>query len=373
MKSDLEDGQKVRIERRFSEAVRVLRRGLEHTDTVLPLSHLRRSLNKELRLAQRGQKAAELHHLADLIRFRYGITPPAGEEASVLIRNIRTIWEERDLLLKSEQGTLDAEIEEGIRTDLLELAVVWASLRVQLASKNDVDEARREALLVFDQADASCGPSSALNRERRAYTRALGWPDPSHGPEPAPQSAWEHYDLGRFYLRSGLVQEASAEFQHTLERRPQDFWPNFYQGLCAYRLRQFDDAVAAFRTCIALRPTSAECFYNRALADDARGQVRQAFRDYSRALELNPGLTVASLNRGILSYKAGRHEDAIADFNRALRTGSAPETIGRIHYNLALAHLTRGDRAAALASAEAAVNSGYGKARDLRDSLRRRP
>jgi eukaryotic-like serine/threonine-protein kinase len=373
IESDLEDGQKFRTERRFPEAVRALRRGLEHTATIPAVSHLRRPLRKELHLAQRGQKAADLHHLADLIRFQYGITPPAGGEAWDLVRTIRAIWEERDLLLASEQGTLDPEIEEGIRTDLLELAVVWADLRVRLASKKEIDEARREALLVLDQAGASCGPSPALNRERRAYTRALGRLDPSHGPEPAPRSAWEHYDLGRSYLRSGQVQQADAEFQRTLELQPQDFWPNFYQGQCAYHMEQFEDAVAAFRTCIALSPKIAWCYHDRALAEDALGQVKQAFRDYSRALELDPGLTAASLNRGILSYKTGRYEDAIADFHRALRAGTAPETAGLIHYNLARAHLARGDRAAALASAEDAIDSGYKKARDLRDSLRRRP
>ena len=84
-------------------------------------------------------------------------------------------------------------------------------------------------------------------------------------------------------------------------------------------------------------------------------------------------LVAAALNRGTLSYKAGRHEDAIVDFRRALRAGPDPETAGRIHYNLALAHLARGDRKAALASAEEAVASGYQKARDFRDGLRRRP
>jgi tetratricopeptide (TPR) repeat protein len=170
-----------------------------------------------------------------------------------------------------------------------------------------------------------------------------------------------------------LVQEAAAEFQRTLELQPEDFWSNFYQGHCAYHLGQFEDASAAFRTCIALSPKTAWCYHDRARAEEALGQVKQAYGDYSRAIELDPALSVATLNRGILSYKAGRSEDAIADFLRALRASPDRETAGRIHFNLALAHLARGNRQAALASAEEAVTSGYRKAREFRDGLRRRP
>ena len=169
--------------------------------------------------------------------------------------------------------------------------------------------------------------------------------------DPVALSALDHYDQGRVYLRAGRFREAALDFQRVLDQRPQDFWPNFYQGLCAYRLGQFHDALAAFRTCIALAPNSAECYYNRARVAEALGRGEQAMRDYSRALELDPALTSASINRGILAYKNGKNDDAIADFRQAIRAASDSRTLGLIHYNLALAYLARGDRAAALASA----------------------
>ena len=348
--TDLEDGQKLRVEHRFPEAVRILSRGSKRTSAILAPQHLREMLDKQLRLAKLGRLATDLHHLADLFRFSYGITPPAGEEARNLVGKVPAIWAKRDLLLKPEGVALDAELEQGIRTDLLELAIVWADLRVRLASKSAVNEALREARRLLDQAKATCGASPALNRERRAYAKALGEIGSFHEPDAPPRTAWEHYDLGRSYLRSGLTSEAAEEFQRTLELRPQDFWPNFYQGLCAYELGHFEDAVAAFRTCIALAPTTAECYYNRARAADALKHTSQAFSDYSRALELDPGLAVAALNRGMLSYKAGRTDDAIADFHRALLARPDSETVGRTHYSLALAHLAKGDRTSALAS-----------------------
>jgi Flp pilus assembly protein TadD len=374
IKADLTEGQRLRGEHWFPEAVRILGRGLQRSASLPAAGKLTDALNSELRLARRGQKAVALHRLADLVRFRYGLDPPASGEASNLVRDVRAIWREKDLLLGPGGESLDADTEEAIRTDLLELAVVWADLRVRLAADDGRDEALREAIEVLDQAEAACGHSPALSRERRTYARALGRIDRSPGPELAPQSAWEHYDLGRSYLRSGSLHEADAEFQRTLELRPQDFWPNFYQGLCAFRLGQFDVAAAAFRTCTALAPGTAECYFNRGMADEALGRSEVAYRDYSRALELEPGLMAAAMNRGILSYKAGRADAAVTDFQRALRSaGPDQRAIGRIHYNLALAHSARGDRMEARASAEAAIHAGYRDARELRDSLRPRP
>ena len=92
-------------------------------------------LDKQLRLAKLGRLATDLHHLADLFRFSYGITPPASEEARNLVGKVPAIWAKRNLLLEPDGVALDAELEQGIRTDLLELAIVWADLRVRLASK----------------------------------------------------------------------------------------------------------------------------------------------------------------------------------------------------------------------------------------------
>jgi tetratricopeptide (TPR) repeat protein len=140
-------------------------------------------------------------------------------------------------------------------------------------------------------------------------------------------------------------------------------------------LGNHEDACAAFRTCIALAPQTAECYYNRALAHEALGRGDQALADYGRALELDPALTAAALNRGLLGYKRAQHRHAIADFLRALHTATVTgtadrETIGQIHYNLALAYLATGDRTSALASSEKALGLGYPEARGLCNRLR---
>ena len=371
VETDLEDGQKLRLEHRFPEAVRILSRGSQRASSFFTPSNLKDSISKQLRLAKLGQVAIELHHLADLFRISYGVTPPAGEKARNLVGKVPAIWAKRSLLLKPEGLTIDAELEQSIRADLLELAIVWADLRVRLASKSDLEEALREACRLLDQARATCGPSPALTRERQAYAKALGEKGSPEEPASPTRTAWEHYDLGRSYLRSKLITESAEEFQRAIELAPQDFWSNFYQGLCAYELGHYAEAVAAFRTCIALAPTDAQCYYNRARASDALDHSPQAFGDYSRALELDPTLAVAALNRGMLFLKARRTDDAIADFQRAIEAKPDVEILGQTHYSLALAHLAKRERAAAMASVQEAIDCGYRRAAELGEKLRR--
>jgi serine/threonine protein kinase/Flp pilus assembly protein TadD len=367
---DLEDGRKFRSEHRFAEAVRVLDRGLKRAAVSPAPSSLTGALNLELRLAKRGQGVTELHRLADRVRFHYGIQMPTGEEASKLVRSIQRIWEEREFLLDTDPGSLGPEIEEEARRDLLELAMVWADLQVRLAPRNQADDARQEARRILDRAASVCGSSPALERERRAYTFDTARPVPADAMDPAPGSAWDHYNLGRSHLRQGQIQEAELEFQRTLELRPQDFWPNFYQGLCAYELGRFEDAVAAFRTCIALTPRSAECYYNRARAADALGRPQQAISDYGHALALDPTLSEAALNRGVIFYNLKRYDEAISDLERALQTDPGADRTGLIHFNLALAHHARGEHSEAMKQAEEALARGYQEAGTLRDLLR---
>ncbi len=247
----------------------------------------------------------------------------------------------------------------------------WVAHQVWNAPATTHDKVLREACRLLDQAEAACGPSPALKRERRVYAKALGGNGFSDEVDSPPLTAWEHYDLGRSYFRSGLLLEAATEFQRGLNLLPQDFWLNFYEGLCAYELGRFENAIAAFRTCIALAPTTAPCYYNRARAEDSLARKQQALADYSRALELDPTLASAALNRGTLLSWLAAHDEAIADYHRVLLAKPDAETLGLTHYNLAIALLAKGDRTSALANVQEALASGYHKAADLDEKIRR--
>jgi eukaryotic-like serine/threonine-protein kinase len=349
----------------YAEAEDALREGLTLVDHLPGVVRQRRRLQGELDLALSGRQAEELHSLAEMIRFRYGLSPPPPEEAQPLIRLARKTWQARNSLLHRLGDLREPDIDRRVQTDLIDLVVLWADLRVRYAPANEADQARQEAIGILTEVEALLGSSISLDRERRAYARTPEPDSASANPLAEPRSAWEHYDLGKFYLRSGKLDLAAEQFRRGLELRPQDFWLNFYEGLCHYWLKRFEGAANAFRVCIALSPETAECYYNRALAYQALGQLDRALADYNRALELNPKLTDAALNRGMLHYRQGHHRDAIADMERALATTTSRSALGLIHYNLALIHLARGDRTAAASVGRAAIGFGNRDAVEL--------
>ena len=365
----LADGRARLDRRQYPEAIRALKRGLALAEHLPAVALDRRELAEGLARARRDAKADELHQLAELVRFRYGIDPPPPDEARALIRRGVAIWQDRDLLLKPVAGRQEPDVERTIRADLLDFALAWIALLARSKPPTGSAEARSEALRALGEAEALLGPSPAIDRERQALAAPSGQAHPSPGLALTPGSAWEHFALGKSYLRSGETRPALEQFQRGLALRPQDFWLNFYQGLCAYRLERFDEAANAFRVCIALAPEAAECSFNRALALGALGQVDQAIGDYTRALQLNPALASAALNRGILHYQQGHLDDAVADLNRALAHAVGRSDLGIIHYNLSLVDMARGNRPAALENLKLAAGYGHEGARLLRERL----
>jgi tetratricopeptide (TPR) repeat protein len=273
------------------------------------------------------------------------------------------------------ESELTAEEENRIQADLLDLAILWADLRVRSAAGEGATQAHREALGVLAEAEARLGPSPALDRERQTHAEALGLHDLAKtaaraAAERAPRTPGEHYALGRSLLRSGHYERAAEVLDQAVNLEPQSLWPNYCYGICAYRLRRFADAVTAFTACVALAPRSAPCYYNRALAEEALGRAERALQDYDRALRYEPGLAAAMLNRGILHFREHRYDLAVADLQRALDGGADPATV---HYNLSLVYLARHDRKASLACLHHALqhNPSHRDALQLQDRLQR--
>jgi serine/threonine protein kinase/Flp pilus assembly protein TadD len=351
----------------YAESASTFRQGLALVEGLPGFDRHRSELTKWLDRASRAGRAAALHELAETIRFRYGLSPPPAEDAPALVRLGRETWDARGSLLQQP----DPETTARVRSDLRDLVVLWADLRVRYASPDELPRARQEAAEIIAAAADFLGTSPSLERDRSTYSGAKASGDAVPDLSSAPRSAWEHYDLGRSYLRSNQPVLAAAQFRRGLESRPQDFWLNFYEGLCDYRLGQFDGAVSAFRVCIALAPESAECYYNRARAYQALDHLDRAVADYDRALSLSPRLTDAAVNRGIIRFRQGQCEVAISDLERALKTTSSRSALGNIRYNLALVHQARGDRQAAARSARAAIELGNHDARELVRRLER--
>jgi hypothetical protein len=211
----------------YAEAADALRQGMALADPVPVVERQKRVLRAELDLALRGQRAAELHSLAETVRFRYGMAPPPREEAQPLLRLGRAIWQKREVLLARGVGRDESELNQQIRTDLLDLVLVWADLRVRYATPAEAGAATREAVRILTEAEDVLGPSPSLDRALQASAPGMADREVPAIPAAEPRSAWEHYDLGRYYLRSDRLDLASKLFRLGLDLQPQDFWLGF--------------------------------------------------------------------------------------------------------------------------------------------------
>jgi tetratricopeptide (TPR) repeat protein len=267
-----------------SRALPVLRRPARSRE-------LRRDLASQLARARRHQSAEELHDLADRLRLLIGTERAPIDALKVLERRLGRTWESRDRILTELAPGLDPQLAQRLRTDFLDLGILWADLRVRLAKPAALPGARHEALRVLDEAERLFGVSAVLARERQSHAEALGLENVARqaarlGAQCPPRTAWEHYALGRSLLAAGELDAAALEFDRATELDPHDLWAQFARGLCAFRRGRFETALQAFEVCVALSPRTAECYTNRGLAHAALGRAESALRDRDHALRL---------------------------------------------------------------------------------------
>jgi serine/threonine protein kinase/Flp pilus assembly protein TadD len=369
--TSLAQGRALRERCQFTEARDVLRRGLSSVEGTLGSAGRKSALSRELALADRGIRAGELHRLADVIRFRYGLAMPPVEEAQSLIRIGDSIWKSRDDLIRPHSVGEQSDVDATTRTDFLDLLVLWCDIRARFAIDAEAVSVKRENLQILSEAEALIGSSPSVARLRHMHAQELGLAQNTSAADFEARTSWEHFDLGKSYLRSNDLTHAIREFQVGVALRPQDFWLNFYEGLCQYRLERFDEALSAFRVAIALSPESAECHYNRGLTYQALGRLELALADYDRALVLNPSFPDALLNRAMVYFRIGRASAARDDLNRALAMASNRDTRGMIYYNLALLDLAAGNRESCASNVQKALELGNSDATELSRRLDR--
>jgi serine/threonine protein kinase/Flp pilus assembly protein TadD len=317
----LQQGRRLIEQQRYAEAVGTFDRALERLGEGADGGQVSAELRRQRQRAVRAYDVETLHERMERSRYLLGDELLAPTTLRTLAAECRSAWEERRRLLDAEGEPLAADTEEALRRDLLDVAILWAECRVRLATENEAADARNEALHILNEAVTLLGPSPVLSRLRRTLDPAA----PDDGP--APRTAWEHYILGSWLLRSGDLGGAAAASARAVELRPQDFRPWFGKGVCAHRRGRTGEAVTAFSVCVALAPEQAVCYYNRGLALAAHGDADAALRDYNQALRLDPRLAAAALNRGALHLQEGRFAEAAADLQRALELGANPDAV----------------------------------------------
>ena len=307
-----------------------------------------RDLQAAGQIARKGSLMEQLHLLVVRLRVAYGTDTLSVSDTRRLESEARQIWEQRRLLLDHEFSRHWSEPQ--AKQELVDLAVFWCDALLRQADDDDRAGVARQALDVLDEVERLCGPRLVLAREQARFANIVG---NAARVESAikkadsllPDTAWEHYGLGRISFAAGEMEQADHYFTTALELEPNSLWSNFYHGRAAYELKQYDEAVTAFTVCVALSGQSAWSYYWRALARTKLGHDELARADFDRAVRLDARSAAARIGRAMLACRQHRYDDALFDLNRAQDEKSDDAGVA---YGLALAYAGKGDRDAAL-------------------------
>lgn len=374
--SALASARSHRESRQFDKAAQECASGLERIGSFAFLSELGGELQRERVLVRQGQAIKDLGILVEHIRYLYGNEAVPLAVARQVDQSCREAWAHRQAILAADLFSHEPALEREVRSDLMDLMIVWTDLRSNWAGRGGPEFPPQKAIQELEDAETLLGSSFVLREEMRRYRpEAPSLENEAGGSlseNDQPATAWEWYAAGRVRMAGRDFDGAISKFERALDLAPDEFWSNFCLGLCRYRLERFDEAREAFQIAIALRPSSAECYYNRALAHVGLNEMQNARSDLERALSIDPGFGAAMLNLGVLNLLDGRLGDAETALGKALAMGA---DAGIVHYNLALVCRARNDRAGALENLDRALehDEDMSQAEDLKTRMTQEP
>lgn len=283
-------------ENETAEATRLLHTASESIAWIPGSAYMRAQIGAQLQLTMRVESTFQLHIIVDQLRSLDGPRTLPDDQLRAIAERCKQVWSRRQQLMetlgivtpRSESPPTD---QEGPRTDLLDLAILWTDLRIRLASDSETNQMRKLGEKTLLEAIRLVGPTPVVYQEIVRHLKDAGLSTEAQkyaalSRDVLPQSAWEHYALGRSLLQSKQLTEAESELRLATSLAPDRYWYQFYAGVVAYRLGKFPDAVAAFGACIALEPQRAECYHHRGLAFSENHQPDRAEADFAQAQRL---------------------------------------------------------------------------------------
>jgi tetratricopeptide (TPR) repeat protein len=168
----------------------------------------------------------------------------------------------------------------------------------------------------------------------------------------SPDSAEEHYDLGRLHQRRGDLSNAVTFYRKAIALEPACFEFHFNLAGMLFQTGHFADAAESYRQATLLRPEDAEAHYSLGVVLQTLKDESSAMQAYISALRINPDHPRALSNLGALCVD---RDDPQAAKGLLRRSIALDPSNASAHCNLANALAKLGNIAGALESSRNAL------------------
>jgi tetratricopeptide (TPR) repeat protein len=141
------------------------------------------------------------------------------------------------------------------------------------------------------------------------WERALAVTETNHQP---------HFDLGRYYLERGRLEEAEAHLATAASLHPHRAQYEYFLGVAQLCLGRADEAAGHLEEAWQLAPYSSEAWYALGLARLRQGQSEEAISCFQQALTRRPESTDALAGIGLGQWREGQQQEAVQSFRAVL-------------------------------------------------------
>jgi len=181
------------------------------------------------------------------------------------------------------------------------------------------DELHRSGLAAFDNGDFR----TALRLLRRVV-------------ELEPRHQWGWNNLGRVYLRLGMLDSAITDFKRQAEINPFDQYAFNNLGLAYWRQRKYREAAEAFQQQLKVSPLDRYAHANlgRMYAEQDRDSA--AVAELEQAVSIGADDPQLHVDLGKAYLAIGSSEDASKEFDRAVELAPIPVVWNNVAYAYAL-------------------------------------